>query len=157
MRRIPLIVLTSFAITFALIPRAAHAQAACPWLTQGTAEAYLQAPVTPFTNLSSSNEGSCLFTLHHEAATSALKITVTTTPQTTCPSGKPLTGIGTEATLCSTHSTHNRTTDTVSGRVRTYYFTIELSITGKSTPTLSTEQRQLIVEQAAQEVAGNLF
>ncbi|MGA8940062.1 MAG: hypothetical protein WB439_12955 [Acidobacteriaceae bacterium] len=145
-------------LLYLLLPCAhAHAQAACPWLTQGTAAAYLQAPVTTFTNLSSSNEGSCLFTLHQDTATSALKITVTTTTQPSCPAGKPLTAIGTEATLCSAHPARNRTTDTVSGRVRNLYFTIELTIIGKTTPPLTPEQRQSIVQQAAQEVAGNLF
>ncbi|MGA7158619.1 MAG: hypothetical protein WBY53_17365 [Acidobacteriaceae bacterium] len=130
----------------------ARAQTACPFFTQGTAATYLQAPVELSTDLNANNEGSCTFTAHDASSTITLKLTATTAMQPACPSGKPLTGIGTEATLCT-----RQTADTISARLRDLYLTIQLTTTGKPTKPFTTEQRQTIVQNAAEILAGNLF
>ncbi len=139
-----------------LLCAAAHAQTACPWLTQGTAEALLNGPVIASTNLLPGDQGTCAFTLHQDVATSTLEITVATANLSACPAGKPLTGIGNQATLCTT-SSRNQSTDTVSSRVRDHYFTVQLTTTGKATNVLTPDQRQALLQQAAEEVAGNLY
>lgn len=135
----------------------ARAQTACPWLTQGTAETFLNESTVASAHLLPNGEGSCIFTLHHGAATSALQITISSAPQPACPAGKPLTGIGTQAMFCSASPSHIQTVDTVSGRVRDHYFTVLLVINSKSAAAATSRQRESIVERAAEEVAGNLF
>ncbi len=140
----------------ALIPHA-HAQAACPFFTQATAESYLQAHVQLSTNVNANNEGTCTFTAHDTTSTTTLKLTVTLTTQPACALGKPITGIGTQAILCSTIPTHTQTIDTISARVRELYVTLQLTINGKPTIPLTSDQRRTLVQQAAQIFTGNLF
>lgn len=141
-----------------LLCASARAQTPCPWLTQGTAATWLQGPVTVSTNLLSTNEGTCLFTLHQDNASYTLEITVSATNHPLCPSSsKPLTGIGNEAVLCTANPSRNQTTDTISSRIRDRYLTVQLTITGKSTSPLAPDKRQALVQQAAEEAAGNLY
>ena len=147
-------------LLFILLPLSisASAQATCPWLTQGTASTLLQGPVTLSTNILSTNEGTCTFTLHQDNATNTLEITISTTNHPRCIAGsKPLTGIGNEAVLCAANPSRNQTTDTVSSRIRDRYLTVQLTITSKTPSPLAPNKRQSLIEEAAEEVAGNLF
>ncbi len=105
-----------------LLCASAHAQTTCPWLTQGTASTWLQGPVTVSTNLLSTNEGTCTFTLHQDNASYTLEITVSATDHPRCPtSSKPIAGIGNQAVLCSASPSRNQTTDTINSRIRDRY------------------------------------
>jgi hypothetical protein len=141
-----------------LLTASVHAQTSCPWLTQGTAATWLQGPVTVSTNLLSATEGTCTFSLQQDNASYTLKIIVAATNATRCPDGSQhLAGIGNDATLCAANPSRNQTTDTVSSRVRDRYLTVQLIIIGRSANPLAPVKRQAVVQQAAEEVAGNLF
>jgi hypothetical protein len=145
-------------VSLLLLCISAPAQTTCPWLTQGTAATWLQGPATVSTNLLSANEGTCTFTLHQDNALYTLEITVSATNHPRCPaSSKPLTGIGNEAILCAANHSRNQTTDTITSRIRDRYLTVQLTITAKNTNPMPPDQRQAIVQQAAEEVAGNLY
>ena len=141
-----------------LLCASARAQTPCPWLTQGTASTWLQGPVTVSTNLLSTNEGTCTFTLHQDNASYTLEITVSATnhPRSST-SSKPIPGIGNQAVLCSASPSRNQTTDTINSRIRDRYLTVQLTVTGKNTNPMPPDQRQAVVQQAAEEAAGNLF
>ncbi len=141
-----------------LLTSSVHAQTACPWLTQGTAETFLQGPVTVSTTLLSAAEGTCTFTLQQDNVSYTLKIIVAATNATHCPDGsKHLAGIGNDATLCAANPSHNQTTDTVSSRIRDRYLTVQLIIISRGANPLAPVNRQAVVQLAAEEVAGNLF
>ena len=136
----------------------ARAQAACPWLTQGTAEASLQGSVTVSTHLVSAKEGTCTFTMQRADAAYTLKIIVAFTNEFRCPDGsRQVPGIGNEAAICSANTPRNQTTDTLSSMIRDRFLTVQLkSVSKRSTP-LTPEKRQTLIQQTAEEVAGNLF
>jgi hypothetical protein len=143
---------------FLLLSISARAQMPCPWLTQGTAATWLQGPVTVSTNVLSSNEGTCTFTLHQDNASYTLELTLSATNHPRCPAGsKPLSGIGNEAVICAAAPSRNQTIDTVSSRIRDRYLTIQLTVSGKSIAPLAPDKRQSLVQETAEEVAGNLF
>ena len=145
-------------VSLLLLSISARAQTTCPWLTQGTASLWLQGHVTVSTNILSTSEGTCTFTLHQDNATYTLEITVAATNHPRCTTNsKPLTGIGNEAVLCAANPSRNQTTDTVSSRIRDRYLTVQLIITSKTPGALTPDKRQTLVEEAAEEVAGNLF
>jgi len=132
----------------------AHAQPACPWLTEGTAAAALDAPVTITTNLLPSGDGTCTFTTQQTPTPSRLEITVATSaPQACPPSSKHLPGIGNEALTCTLPGPSSETTDLITARVRNRYFTLRLTLPTASSPTA----RQSLAEQIAEQVAGNLY
>jgi hypothetical protein len=147
-------------LLFILLPLSisASAQATCPWLTQGTASAWLQGPAAVSTNILSTSEGTCTFSLHQDNATYTLEITIAAANHPRCATNsKPLTGIGNEAVICAANPSRNQTTDTVSSRIRNRYLTVQLIITSKTPSALAPDKRQSLVEEAAEEVAGNLF
>jgi hypothetical protein len=141
-----------------LLTASVRAQTACPWLTQGTAETFLQGPVTVSTTLLSATEGTCTFTLQQDNASYALNIIVAATNATHCPDGSQhLAGIGNDATRCSANPSRNQTTDTVSSHIRDRFLTVQLIIISRGANPLAPVSRQSVVQQAAEEVAGNLF
>jgi hypothetical protein len=141
-----------------LLTASMHAQTACPWLTQGTAETFLQGHVAVSTTLLSANEGTCTFTLQQDSTSYTLKIIVAPNNATPCPDGsKHFAGVGNDATVCASNPSHNQSTDTVSSRIRDRYLTVQLIITSHAAIPLAPANRQAVVQQAAEEVAGNLF
>jgi hypothetical protein len=82
-----------------------------------------------------------------------MTIAVSHLPPKECATGKQLTGIGQDAVLCSMNSQglHH---EIIRGHVRTTYFI--LTMTGKAAGA-SDKALSIPLEQAAEEVAGNLF
>lgn len=137
----------------------ARAQTApCPWLTEGTAAELLSGPVAVATRILPAGDSTCAFTRQQGAATSVLEISITASDHSICPpNSMKLPGIGNEAVFCTPNHPPNEITDIVSGRARNLYFAVRLTITGKPSTTLSHAMRQSLLEQAAEEVAGNLY
>jgi hypothetical protein len=147
-----------FLLVFAVLSASAlRAEPVCPWLTQGSAAAMLGGDVSAVIKLTPPEQGSCAFTLQQEATTYVLEVVIESTPRTTCPpASAKLPGIGNEAVACRLQRSPNEFVDVVSSRVRTLYFTVSLTLRGTTlSPTPLDKQRE-IVEQAAEQVAGNL-
>ncbi len=132
--------------------------AACPWLTEGTASALLDGRVAVTTRILSAGDSTCTFTLQQGAATSVLEISIAATDHFICPPNSlKVSGIGNEAVSCTQDHPPNETMDIVSGRARNLYFGVRLTVTGKPSAALSPSMRQSLVEQVAEQVAGNLY
>lgn len=137
----------------------ARAQTApCPWLTEGTASALLSGPVAVATRILPAGDSTCTFTLQQGAATSVLEISIAASDHSICPpNSMKLPGIGNEAVFCTQDHPPNETTDIVSARARNLYFAVRLTVTGKPSAALSQAMRQSLLEQVAEQVAGNLY
>lgn len=139
----------------------ANAQEVCPWLTQGTAAALMGGSVSANVHVSV-GEGTCEFSRgaggdHAGAAMGSslhMKIVVTNLPPKECVTGERLTGVGEDAVLCRMDS-EGEHRETIRGRVRATYFL--LTLIAKETSTTDKGSLRRSLEQAAEEVAGNLF
>jgi len=129
---------------------AAHAQQACPWLTQGTAAALMGGEVSATVH-GSATEGTCEFQ-RSPPGSLHMSIAVSHSQPKQCTTGEPLTGIGQDAVFCMSDAGNGHVV-TIRSRVRSTFFL--LTLTGKVT----TDKASLrnVLEQAAEEVAGNLF
>jgi hypothetical protein len=125
----------------------ASAQQSCPWLTQGTAASLLGGTVTASVHVAS-GEGSCDFA--REDRSSRLQIVVGHHPSNECPKGEPLAGIGQESVLCVEDAAGEHR-ETIRGHVRSSHFLLTLTAHAASALLRSS------LEQAGEEVAGNLF
>jgi hypothetical protein len=139
----------------------ARAQENCPWLTQGTASALMGGPVTATVH-ASAGEGSCEFLFppgddHAKAARNnslQLKIVVGHTPSKECAAGEPITGVGEDSVFCAA-DIKNEHREVIRGRVRSTDFLLTLTARGSSASDKASLKSSL--QQAAEEVAGNLF
>jgi len=148
-----------FAIWFALLTAGiVHAQTACKWFTEGSAAALLNGPVTANSTLLPSGEGSCTFSLQKDTTQYSLEISVSNSAHGSCqPESQKLTGIGNEALLCKSSRSPGETVEEVNSRVRTTYFTVSLKIRGPSASAMSPAKQQDLLQQVAEQVAGNLY
>ncbi len=134
----------------------ANAQPVCRWLTEGSAATLLGGPVTVSARLLPSGEGSCAFSRQQGTSFYLLEITVANSALAACPPGsQKLSGIGNEAVECKSTRSSGETIDVVSSRVRAVYFTTGLTVRGKNTSAVPTS-KQSVVQQVAEQVAGNL-
>ena len=143
------------------------AQEACPWLTQGTAAALMGGDVNARVHVAN-GEGTCDFTRgaagdHPDypdhpggAAGSSLhmSIAVSHVPSRECVTGEHLTGIGQDAVLCRVDA-KGAYREIIRGRVRATYLVLTLTDREASASDEASLRRAL--EQAAEEVSGNLF
>jgi hypothetical protein len=130
----------------------ACAEDVCPWLTQGTAAALMGEEVRATVQVSG-GEGTCGF-YPGTARGASLRITVSHLTPKACAAGERVTGVGQDAVFCST-AADGGLRETIRGRVRNTYFLLELA-GGKPSLTRKEVLRRSL-EQAAEEVAGNLF
>jgi hypothetical protein len=139
----------------------ARAQQACPWLTQGTAAGLMGGDVSASVHVSA-GEGTCEFVRavggDHPGAGSKsslhLRIVVSHLPPPECARGERLTGIGQDAALCRTDAKGEHH-EIIVGRVRTTHFVLTLTAREASASHEASFRGSL--EQAAEEVSGNLF
>lgn len=139
----------------------AHAEATCPWLTQGTAATLLGGDVTVAVQVTA-GAGKCEFVSNasgrsKESASGGslrLRIEVNSSSPKKCATGEPLPGIGEDAVLCSM-AVAGEQQDIIRGRVRNTYFLLELR-----TPETNANDEALhrtALERIAEAVTGNLF
>jgi hypothetical protein len=135
----------------------AHSQSACKWFTDGSAAALLGGPVTVSAKSLPSGEGSCTYSLQQVTTLYLLEISVANSAHGSCPQGsQKLAGIGNEAFVCRFDRLPHEIVEEVNSRVRNMYFTVSLTIRGTSTSVMSPGKRQDVVQQVAEQVAGNL-
>ena len=129
----------------------------CPWFTQGSAELVLEGEVFATVAVTDTGEGSCKFS-RQSGSHDSLEIFVSKGALPICPpQSKPLKGIGNEAARCKATGAHNEPAETVSGRVRDLSFTVTLASRGQNNPVKSPDPQEDALEQAAEQVAGNLY
>jgi hypothetical protein len=132
-------------------------QTICPWLTQGSAARALGGDVSVTVSVSSTGEGSCEFRAQHEAVNS-LEVRVGKAKLPTCSAeGTKLIGIGNEAVRCRLRSSNSETAEMVSSRVRDVYMTVALTTRGEKAPAKTPDGQGDVLEQIAEQVAGNLY
>lgn len=144
-----------------LLSTGALAQQVCPWLTQGTAATLMGGAVSANVHIST-GEGTCEFVRtsdddHPGAALASnlqMRIAVSHLPPKECATGERLTGIGQDSVFCAT-DVEGKHQEMIRGRVRGNYFLLTLTARGNSATDKATLRPTL--EQAAEEVAGNLF
>ena len=141
----------------------AHAQSvaaahhSCAWLTEGSAAGLLGGEVTPTASLSDTGEGSCKFIRRQEPFDS-LEVTVSKTALPTCPpDSTKLIGVWNPTSMCKILGPRGLTAELISGRVRECYFTLTIDFSKRKMPPQSTEIREDLMAQVADQVAGNLF
>jgi len=104
------------------------------------------------------NEGSCTFSRTEGATSFSLEVTIHKGALAGCPEGSTkLKAIGNEALLCPLARSANESGQEVSGRVRDNFFTIVLRVRGPGKARMSVDAQREAIEQAAEQVAGNLF
>ena len=135
----------------------AHAHHACPWLTEGSVARLLGGDVSAMATISDTGEGTCKF-MRQQEPFYALEVTVSKTALPTCPpESSQLKGTGNQATICRISAVHGSTGELISGRVRDQYFTVTIEFAKQKGQSQSTEMREDLTEQIAEQVAGNLF
>ncbi|MGA8531998.1 MAG: hypothetical protein WB622_19905 [Acidobacteriaceae bacterium] len=131
------------------------AEAACPWLTEGTAADALGGNVT-VTVAGNSSEGSCRFA-RRDGSMDFLEIHVGAEPLRACPTGSlPLRGIGNEAQRCRMAGAHGMMEEMASGSVRALHFTVTLAGRASRGSGKASESDDNLA-RIADEVAGSLY
>ncbi len=150
--------LIALAVLLLLVSGRASGATMCPWLTQGSAAKILGGDVSVSVISANETEGSCTFSRRQGAAVYLFEVSVHKAAGTGCPAdGTKLRGIGNEAILCRMERSPSETVEEVSGRVRDLYFSVSLGIHGPKSSAMTIEAQREGVNQAAEQVAGNLF
>jgi hypothetical protein len=132
-------------------------QPTCPWLTAGSAARALGGDVSVSISTTNNNDGSCKF-LKLQDSRDSLQIQVGKGSLTGCPGEHTnLVGIGNEAAECRLPGSHGETVEMVNSRVRDVHFNVILTIFKQETLPKSPNEREVPVEQIAEQIAGNLY
>ena len=144
------------ALVLYMLAPAAHAQQACPWLTQGTAEKLMGGPVIADIHAPTADRGTCAFTHSTATNTVVLRIEAGNQVPAVCVGGDHLKGIGDEAVRCVTDRSEEHR-EAIQGHVRSTQFALTLTVRGNSLSHLQPDAQRSAAEQIAEEVAGSLF
>ena len=136
-------------------PVTSTAVTACPWLTEGSAVRVLGGNVKVFSQTTSSAAGLCIFT-KLDSVGDELKIIVGSSAPACPVRSAQVVGVGTQASHCDRNASSQEIEGMVSGAVREKRFAVVLS---KRTASTKPEklQNSSILDQVAEQVAGNLF
>jgi hypothetical protein len=135
----------------------AHARTGCPWLTQGNAAWALGGDVSVTVNVPNTGEGSCVFS-REQTPTDSLEILVSKSALPACPpESGTLKGIGNEAATCRPPASHGESLEMISSRVRDLHFTVTLISRGQKGHAKPDDPQSDVLEQVAEQVAGNLY
>ena len=138
-------------------PPQSVSQTVCPWFTQGSAANALGGEVSVTVKVSNTGEGSCKFARQKDS-TSYMEILVSKASVPACPSDSVrLTGVGNEATRCKLRESHGDSAEIVNSRVREMHFSVTLSMHGQKASTKPSDISDDILQQIAEQVAGNLY
>jgi hypothetical protein len=130
----------------------------CPWITQGSVAKLLEGDVQLSIQTTDDKQGSCNFSRVDGKVSYTLEVSVGPEANGTCPKGSAeLRGIGNEAYFCSVKRSSSETLEKVSSRVRDSFFTVTLSASGPRGLVMPDDARRSVLDQAAEQVAGNLF
>lgn len=129
----------------------------CPWLTEGSAAKALGGNVSVVVAMKNVDDGSCKFVRQQESA-DFLEILVSKAALTTCPAENiRLQGIGNNAARCKLPASHKEVVEMVSSQVRDLHFTVTLTYRRQENLTKPAEAQEDILEQIAEQIAGNLY
>jgi hypothetical protein len=130
----------------------------CPFMTQGSAAKLLGGEVSAIVKSSEDRDGTCSYTRLQGPLTYILAITVHKIATDACPEQSTrLKAVGNEAMTCRIENTSGETIQRMSGRVRDMFFTISLTARGPKSAVMPAEAQRQAVEQAAEQVTGNLY
>ena len=152
---------TCVLLLFLSLFASAHAQEACPWLTRGTAAALMGGDVSASVHVSA-GEGTCEFMRGAQGdrdggtpgSSLQIRIEVGHLPLKECATGDRLAGIGQDAIFCRMDAGREHH-EIIGGRVRGRYFWV--IFTEREVNDNDKTSRRRFLEEAAEEVAGNLF
>ena len=134
----------------------ANAQAACPWLTAGSAAKALGGDVSVTVDVPN-KEGTCKF-VRQQGEPNTLEIFVGKSNFRSCsPGSVRLTGIGNEAEECRVPASHGEISRMVSSRVRELPFSVTLTDRREKSSAKSQGEQDDVLAQIAEQVAGNLY
>ena len=134
-----------------------RSQTSCPWLTEGSAAKALGGNVSATVAMTNVDDGSCKF-VRQQDSTAFLEILVSKAALITCPAENiRLQGIGNKAARCKLPGSHKEVVEMVSGQVRDVYFTMTLTYRRHENLTKSAGPQDDMLEQIAEQVAGNLY
>lgn len=129
----------------------------CPWLTEGSAAKALGGNVSVIVAMKNVEDGSCKF-VRQQDSTDFLEILVSKAALITCPAKNiRLQGIGNEATRCKLPGSRKEVTEMVSSGVRDLHFIVTLTYRRQGNLAKSADPREDMLEQIAEQVAGNLY
>ncbi len=139
-------------------PSAAPLPTGCPWLTQGSAAKALGGAVSATAHLSDdAGEGWCNF-MRREKPDAFLKVEVSKAALPSCGADSTkLRGVGNEAMRCPIAGSGDQRGEMISGRVRDLHFVLTFEAGTKKTPADSAGAQEDVLQQVAEQVAGNLF
>ena len=133
-------------------------QASCPWLPLGSAAKALGGDVYLTVSLPVNGEGSCKFLRQQDSHDSLTVLVGNAAALSSCSEAHTtLRGIGNDAARCKLPSSHGKTIEMVSSRVRDMHFTVTLAASGRKSPKKSSDEQEDVLEQVAEQVAGNLY
>ena len=128
-----------------------NSEAACPWLTEGSAANALGGKVRVILSLASFTQGTCTF-VKMEDPQDQLKVFVGAGNVPSCPAGSaPVVGVGVQASRCRLPLRNQGLTQMISSRVREINLAVAVSTSKSGDPADGA------IEQIAEQVAGNLF
>ncbi len=142
-----------------LAPVSLQASPVCPWLTKGSAARLLGGVVSLQTSLTDQPGGSCIFSRAQGVLTYTLRIEIRKEPIAVACAAEStrVIGIGNEAVRCRTARSPSETVEIMASRLRDLFFTVELVTHGPQKLAMSLEAQRDAVNQAAEQVAGNLY
>jgi hypothetical protein len=133
-----------------------HGQTGCPWLSQGSAAHALGGDVSATMRVSN-GEGTCSFS-RQPSAPDMLEIAVSKAVLPVCPPGSTsLRGIGNEAMSCRHGAPRGDSVEMISSRVREVHFTVTLTTRSPKNSVKPDDPQNDVLEQIAEQVAGNLY
>jgi hypothetical protein len=149
-------------------PALCQANAGCPWLNVATASGVLRSSEDgSMAKLAKGSKEACTFVYHGRTASRELRIT---TEEVQDPSqamasykarcsGKasPLQAIGNEAVMCAADIKGQANGEQVIGRVRDQVFTVAITTSARSDPSMSHDELKEKTRNIAEQVAGALF
>jgi hypothetical protein len=129
----------------------------CPWLTEGSAAKVLGGNVSVMVAMTNIDEGSCKF-VRQQDSTDSLEVLVNKAALITCSAENiRLQGIGNNAARCKLPGPHKEVVEMVSSQVRDLHFTVTLTYRRQENLTKAADAQGDILEQIAEQVAGNLY
>lgn len=140
----------------AQVPASATAPV-CPWFTERSAATALGGDVRVTLALASGSQGTCTF-INQQSPEDELKIIVGGNNVPLCPPGSTkVVGVGTRANRCRVTASQGEIQEMIGGAVREKNFAVVLSTRGDSSARSSPNPKTDILQQIAEQVAGNLF
>jgi hypothetical protein len=129
----------------------------CPWFTERSAVTALGGDVRVTLTLATGSQGICTFT-KQQTPEDELKIIVGGNNVPSCPPGSTkVVGVGTRANRCRMTGSRGETQEMIAGAVREKNFAVILAMRADTSAASSASSKTDLLQQVAEQVAGNLF